>query len=124
MNTQTEETRERGILPLLMSMIGTRVELAALDTEAHVQATLSAMLAAFVAVVLALIAFTFIGVAVIVVFWDTHRLAAAIGVLAAYATIAIAIALVARSAWKSRPAAFAATLRELELDRAAFRSRS
>jgi uncharacterized membrane protein YqjE len=123
MNTQAGEVHERGILPLLMSMISTRVELAAIDTEAHVKATLSAILTALVAVLLALMAFAFIGVAVIVVFWETHRIAAASGVLAAYASMAVAGALLARSAWKSRPPAFAATLHELELDRSTFRSR-
>lgn len=114
---------EHTVLPLLMSMIGTRLELAAIDTEAHVQATLSAMLAAFVAVVVALIAFAFIGVGVIVAFWDTHRLTAALGVLAAYVVIAIVIALIARATWQSRPPAFAATLRELDLDRQAFQGK-
>jgi len=75
-------------------------------------------------VVLSLIAFAFIGVVVIVLFWDTHRVAAAGGVLAAYASIAGGVALMARSAWIRRPAAFEATLRELDLDRAAFRRQS
>lgn len=123
MNAHAEDSRERGVLPLLMSMISTRVELAAIDTEAHVQATLSALLTAFVALVLTLIALTFVGVAVIVLCWDTHRVGAAVGVLAAYASIAAIVGLKARSAWKSRPAAFAATLRQLELDRAAFGNR-
>lgn len=115
---------ERGLLPLLLSMISTRAELAALDAEAHAQAILVSMMEAFVAVVLSLIAFAFIGVVVIVAFWDTHRLAAAAGVLAAYALIAVVVGFMARSTWKSRPPAFAATLRELELDRAAFRSQT
>jgi len=124
MNAQATDTQERGVLPLLISMIGTRLELAAIDTEAHVQATLSAMLAMCIAVVVALIALVFVGVAVIVAFWETHRLAAALGVLAAYSGTALAIALFARAMWKSRPPAFAATLRELELDREAFRSQT
>jgi uncharacterized membrane protein YqjE len=115
---------ERGVWPVLMSMISTRVELAALDTEAHLQATLSALLVTFVAMVLALIAFTFVGIAVIAFFWDTHRVAAALGVLTSYASLAGATALWASSAWKSRPAAFSATLQQLALDRAAFRSRA
>jgi uncharacterized membrane protein YqjE len=113
---------ERGVVSQLISMLSTRIELAAIDTEAHVRATWAAMLSTFIAVVLALIAFAFIGVLVIVVFWDTHRVTAAAGVLAAHAFIAGAIALHSRLAWKSRPAAFAATLRELDLDRAAFRN--
>ena len=115
---------ERGLLPLLLSMISTRAELAALDAEAHGQAILASLLEAFIAVVLSLIAFAFVGVVVIVVFWDTHRIAAAVGVLAAYTCIAAIVAFMARSTWKSRPPAFAATLRELELDRAAFRSQT
>ena len=115
---------ERGLLPVLISMISTRAELAALDAEAHGQAILASLLEAFIAVVLSLIAFAFVGVVVIVVFWDTHRIAAAVGVLAAYTCIAAIVAFMARSTWKSRPPAFAATLRELELDRAAFRSQT
>lgn len=112
------------ILPLLMSMIGTRLELAAIDTEAHIRATLTAMLATFIAVVVGLIAVAFVGVGVIVAFWDSHRVAAAMGVLAAYSAIAVTIALFARATWKSRPPAFAATQRELHLDREVFRSQT
>jgi len=123
MSIEAGESHPRKILPLLMSMIGTRLELAAIDTEAHVAETMAAIMAAFIAVVLALIAFTFVGVAVIVLFWDTHRVEAAMAVVAAYVGIATVVGLLARSTWRSRPAAFSATLRELELDRAAFRSR-
>jgi uncharacterized membrane protein YqjE len=116
------DPHEHRVLPLLMSMVRTRLELAAIDTEAHVAATLSALLMSFVAVVVALIAFAFLGVGVIVALWDTHRVAAAAGVLAGYATVAVAFALSARARWKSRPAAFEATLQELDRDREAFRS--
>jgi uncharacterized membrane protein YqjE len=123
MNTPSEPATRHGILPLLMSMIGTRLELAAIDVEAHLQATFAALMAAFVAVVLALIAFAFIGIAVIVFYWETHRVAAAAGVLLGYVACATAFATVARSGWKSRPAPLATTMRELELDREAFGSR-
>jgi uncharacterized membrane protein YqjE len=109
---------------LIAAMIGTRLQLAAVDIEAHVQATLVALITAFVAVVLGLIAFAFIGVAVIVFFWDTHRVVAAIAVMFSYAAIATMLASAAKSRWKARPAAFAGTVRELELDRQAFGSRS
>ena len=124
MNAPSEPVTGHGILPLLMSMIGTRLELAAIDVEAHVQATLAVLMAAFVAIVLGLIAFAFIGVAVIVLFWETHRVAAAVGVLLGYVACAAAFATMARAGWKSRPAPLAATMRELELDREAFGSRS
>lgn len=120
----SQPPHDRGLLPLLLSMISTRLELASIDVEAHLQSTLAAVLTTFIAVVLALVAFTFVGVVVIVVFWDTHRLAAALGVLATYGGLALLIAQRARSAWNTRPAAFAATLHELDLDRTAFRSES
>ncbi len=123
MNDQAGEVHERGVLPLLMSMLGTRLDLAVLDTGGHFKTTHVAMLATFVALVLALVAFTFVGIAVIVLFWDTHRIAASVSVLGAYVGLAVLVALRARADWKSRPAAFTATLHELELDRAALRSR-
>lgn len=124
MNTQSgTETSQRGILPLLMSMVGTRLELAAIDLESNVQATFAALMTAFVAVVLGLIAFAFIGIVVIVFYWETHRIAAAAGVMLAYAVIAAILAFRARSAWRTRPAALAATMHELELDAQALKGR-
>ena len=107
-----------------MSMFGTRLELAALDVEAHVQSTLVALMTAFIAMVLGLVAFTFIGIALVVLFWDTHRIAAAAVVTGSYVALAAFLALRASSLWKQRPPAFAATMRELELDAQAFRGRT
>src|SRR5689334_14681917 len=98
-SAQSESASGRGILSLLMAMISTRLELAAIDVEAHVQSTVVALMTAFVAVVLALIAFAFVGVAVIVFFWDTHRIAAAAGVMLAYVSFAAITAFRARSVW-------------------------
>jgi uncharacterized membrane protein YqjE len=114
---------QRGILPLLLSMFHTRLELAAVDVESHVQATLLALMTAFVAVVLGLMAFAFIGIAVIVFFWETQRIAAAAGVMFTYAALAAVLASRARARWRTRPSAFEATVRELELDAEAFRGR-
>jgi uncharacterized membrane protein YqjE len=124
MSIESGSPARHGVLPLLASMLGTRLELAALDIEAHLQATLGALIAAFVAVVLGLIAFAFVGIAVIVFFWETYRIPAAIAVVVAYGTFAVLIGSWARSAWKTRPAALANTMQELELDRDAFRSRT
>ena len=121
MNVQSETMTGRGVLPLLMSMLGTRLELAALDVEAHVQATLVVLMTSFVAVVLGLIAVTFTGIAVIVFFWDTHRVAAASCVTLGFIALAMLMALWARSSWHRRPAAFSATVHELQLDAQAFR---
>src|SRR6187399_2697688 len=95
-NTQSANLTDHSPLRLLMSMLGTRLELAAIDVESHVQATLVALMTAFVAVVLGLIAFAFIGIGVIVFFWETHRLIATASVLVAYIALAATFASVAR----------------------------
>ena len=54
---------------------------------------------------------------VVVVFWDTHRLAAIAGVTLLYLGIAAAAFLRLREKVRSAPAPFEATLRELAADR-------
>lgn len=112
---------ERGAFSLLASMTHTRLELAALDIEAHVAATLKAIATGVVALVLGLIALGFVGIAVIALFWDTHRVVATLATTFGYITLAGAMALTARARWNSRPPALAATLEELKLDREAFK---
>lgn len=125
MNATTESMPEtQGSVDLLASMARTRFELAALDLEAHVAATLGAIASGIVALVLALVAFGFVGVAIIALFWDTHRVIATIGTTLAYLTLAFAVAAHARARWRTRPPAFEGTLRELALDREAMRGLS
>lgn len=123
MNMQPDAETQPAILPILLSMLGTRMELAATDAEAHLQAVFTSLMTAFAAVVLGLIGFAFVGIAVIVFFWETHRVSAAVGVMLGYVALATALAFHARSRWRTRPSAFAATLRELALDAEAFRGR-
>jgi uncharacterized membrane protein YqjE len=125
MNAAPDNVAEtRGSIDLLSSMARTRFELAALDLEANVTATLGAIASGIVALVLALVAFGFVGVAVIALFWDTHRVVATIGTTLVYITLALAVAAHARARWTSRPPAFEGTLRELALDREALRGLS
>ena len=123
-HSEAGATHMHGVFSLLMSMIATRLELAAIDVEELAQAIVTTFMTAFVAVVLSLIAFAFAGVAVIALFWDTHRVAAAAGVTVCYAMLAALVAWRARADWRSRPAAFAGMLRELKLDGEAFGRRS
>jgi uncharacterized membrane protein YqjE len=122
-NDQPQPPRyARGPASLLAAMVHTRLELATLDVEAWISGTLASLGLAFAALVLGLVAFAFIGVAVIAVFWDTHRVVAAFATMAAYLLIALTVALVARSRWRRRPRPLEATLSEIELDRDAVRS--
>jgi uncharacterized membrane protein YqjE len=114
----------QGSLDLLSAMARTRLELAALDFEAHVSATLAAIASGVVALVLALVAFGFVGVAVIALFWDSHRVIATLATTLAYLSLASGVAAYASARWKSRPPAFDGMLRELALDREALRGLS
>ncbi|HTU67570.1 MAG TPA: phage holin family protein [Steroidobacteraceae bacterium] len=117
----TEHETPEGAMDFLAAMARTRLELAAGDLEDHLGATAASVALAVAAFVAALVALAFAGVVVIVLFWDTHRVLASIGALGGYVAIAILLAARARARWRSRPPAFAATLRELELDREAVR---
>jgi uncharacterized membrane protein YqjE len=123
MNDQSQPPRyARGPASLLTAMLHTRLELATMDVEAYVAGTIASMGLAFAALVLGLVAVAFIGVAVIAVFWDTHRVIATLATTTAYVLIALTVALVARSRWRARPRPLESTLNELELDRDAVRS--
>jgi uncharacterized membrane protein YqjE len=125
MNAIPETVMEtRGSIDLLSSMARTRLELAALDLEVHFTATLGALASGIVALVLALVAFGFVGIAVIALFWDTHRVVATIGTTLTYIVLAFAVAAHARARWRARPPAFDGMLRELALDREALRGLS
>lgn len=111
----------RGPLSLLGDMAHTRAELAVTDLESYLGATFGSLGLALAALVLGLVAFAFVGVAVIALFWDTHRVAATLGTTAAYVILALTLTLAARARWRSRPHPLETTLRELELDRQALR---
>jgi uncharacterized membrane protein YqjE len=113
----------RGPAALLGAMLHTRAELAAEDVETYLTSTLASLGLAFAALVLGLVAFTFIGVAVIAVFWETHRVLATVITTLSYVAIALGLVAAARARWRARPHPLAATLHELELDRQALGGR-
>ncbi len=121
MNAQPQTHEPHGAAALFASMVHTRLELAALDIEASLGATATAFALGMLAGAVLLVAFTFIGVALIVAFWDTHRLLAATAVTLSYLLGAALLALRAHARWRHRPPAFAGVLHELERDRAVLR---
>lgn len=110
-----------GPFSVMASMARTRLELASMDLQTHLEATFAALALGFAALVLGLVAFAFVGVAVIAFFWDTHRLIATVATTLCYSGLALSMTAFARARWRSRPAAFAGVLRELALDAEAMR---
>src|SRR5262245_25844437 len=106
---------------MLATAIGiahTRLELltTALQEEMHRVAqhmvyTAIALLAAFVGLFA-------LALAVIIVFWDTHRIAASIGVTATFFLVAVGAGFILRAKVRSKPPMLNATLAELKKDRA------
>lgn len=119
-NPQGSNAASHG-LPLLAEMARTRFELAGLELEDHLRRSVGALLLGGIALALAIIAVAFAGIAVIALFWDTHRGLAAGGVTLGYLLLSLAVLARARVRWNSRPAPFAATRDELERDREALR---
>ncbi|MGE0358042.1 MAG: phage holin family protein [Burkholderiales bacterium] len=99
-----------------LALLGTRVELAALEFKEEAArrkrlAVLALVAAVFLGVALVLLAFL-----VVVFFWDTHRLAAIAGVTLAYAAVGAGAFLRLRAVLKDSPPPFSATLEEFRRD--------
>ena len=97
--------------------VETRIELALVELREEGErrkelVVLAAVAGLFVALALLLAAFF-----VVVLFWDTHRLAAIAGVTLVYLGIGVAAFMRMREQARSAPPPFEATLRELAADR-------
>jgi uncharacterized membrane protein YqjE len=107
----------RALGATFLEAAGTRAELALVELreEGERRKALLALAlggALFLAMALLLAAFF-----IVVLFWDTHRLAAIGGVTLLYAAIGIGMLMKLRSLSRSLPRPFEATLRELAADR-------
>ena len=101
----------------------TRVELAAVEFEearARAAENLVLILVAAAAFAFALLA---VSMLVVVLFWDTYRIAALVGMTLVYLLIGVFALWRLSEHKKADPPAFAATLAELERDRAFLASR-
>jgi uncharacterized membrane protein YqjE len=105
----------------VLALVRTRIELAVVElreeTERRKQMAVLAMVAG---VFLALAALLF-ACSIVVVFWDTHRVAAAVGVTAAYLAIGVGALATLRRRRDELPPPFEATLAELAQDVEALR---
>lgn len=101
-----------------VGLVHTRLELASLEFDevrARMLARLVLLLAALVSLAFALLVASAL---VVVLFWDTHRIAALCAVTIAYLLIGLIALWRLSSRTRSDAPAFAATLAELERDRA------
>jgi uncharacterized membrane protein YqjE len=104
------------ITATLVAMVGTRLELAAVEFQEDARRLLGylawSLLAAFLAAGAVMLAALF----VIVLFWDTYRLQAVAAMAAVLAIVAGLIVMSVRSRLNAQAPLFAATLAELRKD--------
>jgi uncharacterized membrane protein YqjE len=111
------------LLATLIALAQTRFELLTTEIQEEIQRAATLLIWGSIALLSAGIGVFFIGITIIVVFWDTHRIGAAISVTGTVIGIAVIAVLVLRAQIRSHPRLMDATRTELEKDRQQFSSR-
>jgi uncharacterized membrane protein YqjE len=104
------------IASTLVAMVGTRLELAAVEFQEDARRLLGYLAWALLAVFLAAGAAMFVALFVILLFWDTYRLQAVAGMAVLLGVAALLIVSNVRSKLNAQTPLFAATLAELRND--------
>jgi len=100
----------------LIAMLQTRVQLAAVELEEESRRLLGYFMLALLALILFGIAMMLVALAVIMAFWDSYRLEAAIGLAALFGAAGTVVAVKLKSRVASRPRFLSATADELNKD--------
>lgn len=106
----------------LLAAAETRIDLFATELKEDGERGLRLLAWALATVLTAIFGVLLAGVTVIIVFWDSHRVAAAVGVTAVFVVAAAVCALVLRQRLREKPRLLDATRSELQKDVAAIRS--
>jgi uncharacterized membrane protein YqjE len=107
----------------LVSIVHTRLELLTTELQEEVRLVGAILLWAFVAAFAAMLGLFLGALAVIFAFWDTHRIAASLGMVAVFIAIAVVAALILRQKLRTKPPLLDDTLAELAKDRDQLRAR-
>ena len=106
----------------LVDMVHTRLELAAVEVEEESQRMLGYLLFALLALILFGVAFLLLAFLVIVLFWDTHRIAAVSGMAALFGLAGAIVAMKVKAGFDNKPRLLQNTIEELRKDIAYARS--
>ena len=113
----------RNFTGTLIAIAHTRLQLITTELQEEVRQVGAILLWAFIAAFAAMMGLFLGALAVIFVFWDTHRIAASLAMIALFIAIAIAAALVLMKKLRSKPPMLDDTLAELAKDRDNLRAR-
>ncbi len=107
----------------LVGITHTRLQLLTTELQEEVQQVGQLLIWSFVALFAAMMALFLGALTVIFVFWDTHRILAALLMTGAFVLIAVVAALILVQKVKAKPPMLDATLSELAKDRDQLRAR-
>lgn len=99
-----------------LAMVQTRLELASVEMEEQSQRYLGYLLLSLLALFLFGIAIALVALFVIILFWDTHRIEAVLGMAALFVLAALGVGLKVRAGFAAQPALLSATMAELQKD--------
>lgn len=108
----------------LVAAAHTRIDLFATELNEDVERGVRLLAWAFAALLTGILGALMTGITVIVLYWDTHRLTATLGVTTVFLGAALACALALRRRLREKPRLLDATRTELQKDVAAIRSRT
>ena len=106
----------RSLIATLVAMAHTRVELFGTEVEEEVRRVVALLLGGVLVLALASLALVFSGLVVIAAYWDTHRVAATVGVAIGFIVLAAVSYLAVRERTRRRSRLLSSTLDELERD--------
>jgi len=107
----------RALLDSLLAIAHTRLQLLTTELQEEVRQVGAILLWAFIAAFAAMMGLFLGALAVIFVFWDTHRIAASLAMIALFIAIAVVAALVLMKKLRDKPPMLDDTLAELAKDR-------
>jgi uncharacterized membrane protein YqjE len=105
----------------VMEAVQTRAELLTTEVEEEIQHVARLLLLGFAALLAGILGALVAGFVVVILFWDTYRLAAALAVLGVFLLAAAICGLAVRRELRARPRLFEATRTELARDVARLR---
>lgn len=106
----------------LVAIAQTRLELLTTELQEEVHYTVGLLVWAFIALLAAMIGLFFGGLTIVLVYWDTHPVAAALGVTGVFLVCAVIAVSILASKIKGRPRFLDATLTELGKDARSLKS--
>lgn len=110
-------------LATLVAIVHTRLELLTTELQEEVRQVGAILLWAFIAAFAAMMGLFLVALAVIFVFWDTHRLAASVGMIGMFIAVAVVAGLVLRHKLVTKAPLLDDTLAELAKDRDQLKAR-